>query len=137
MAGSSSAQKEVVLLSTGGVPSTKPSKKGPDRDKKTERHNMRLYPVDSQFLVYWADKFGMDQTEFLITAMRHYVKWRNQDYELPTAEIQRLNQMVDAVQSLVVSHEHLEKSVVNGFDAMLGIIRGDNYLVEEEDGELS
>jgi len=137
MAGSSSVQKEVVLLPTGGESSTKPSKKGSDRAKKTERHNMRLYPADSQFLVYWADQFGMDQTEFLITAMRHYVKWRNQDYELPTAEIQRLNQMVDAVQSLVVSHEHLEKSVVNGFDAMLGIIRGDNYLVEEEDGELS
>lgn len=137
MAGSSSAQKEVVLLPTGGDPSMKNAKKGADRAKKTERHNMRLYPDDSRFLVYWADQFGMDQTEFLITAMRHYVKWRNQDYELPTAEIQRLNQMVDAVQSLVVAHGHLETSVVSGFDAMLGIIRGDNYLVEEEDGELS
>jgi len=137
MTKTSNAHKEVVQLPTGGEPSTKPSKKGVERAKKTGRHNMRLYPADSQFLVYWADQFGMDQTEFLIIAMRHYVKWRNQDYELPTAEIQRLNQMVDAVQSLVVSHEHLEKSVVNGFDAMLGIIRGDNYLVEEEDGELS
>ena len=98
---------------------------------------MRMYPDDHNFLVYWSEQFGMDQTDFLITAMRHYVKWRNQDYDLPTAEIQRLNQMIDAVQSLVVNHEHLEKSVVNGFDAMLGMIRGDNYLVEDEDGELS
>lgn len=116
---------------------TVPEKPKEQRVKKTARHNMRLYPDDSNYLTFWSERFGMDQTEFLIAAMYHYVKWRNQDYDLPTAEVQRLNQMVDAVNSLVTSHEHLEKSVIHGFDAMLGIIRGDNYLVEEEDGELS
>ncbi|MGX1266764.1 hypothetical protein RKD55_004708 [Rossellomorea marisflavi] len=134
-------ESTVVSQGVGSSPrkvaSSKKPEKGGGRAKKTERHNMRLYPADSQFLVYWADQYGMDQTEFLITAMRHFVKWKNQDYDLPTAEIQRLNQMVDAVENLVVSTNHLEKSVVNGFDAMLGIIRGDNYLIEEEDGELS
>ncbi|MCC2249013.1 hypothetical protein JUJ52_03450 [Virgibacillus sp. AGTR] len=140
MAGNTSATKEVVSLPTQKKPSdsvSKQKKQATLRSKKTGRHNMRMYPEDHNFLVYWSDRFGMEQTEFLITAMYHYVKWRNQDYELPTAEIQRLNQMVDAIQNLVVSNEHLEKSVVNGFDAMLGIIRGDNYLVEKEDGELS
>lgn len=137
MAESDNTQKEVAPLVNPDKPSRKSSKQTISRFKKTERHNMRMYPEDYNFLAYWSDRFGMDQTEFLITAMYHYVKWRNQDYDLPTAEIQRLNQMVDAVQSLVVSQEHLEKSVINGFDAMLGIIRGDNYLVEEEDGELS
>lgn len=115
----------------------KPEKPKTPRVKKTDRVNMRMYPDDYNHLVFWSERFGMDQTEFLIAAMYHFVKWRNQDYDLPTAEVQRLNQMVDAVNSLVTSHEHLEKSVIHGFDAMLGIIRGDNYLVEEEDGELS
>lgn len=97
---------------------------------------MRLYPDDFNALVYWSERFGMDRTEFLVTAMYHYIKWRNQDFDLPTAEVQRLNQLVDALRSLTASHEHLEQSVVNGFDAMLGIIRGDNYLVEKENGEL-
>lgn len=78
----------------------------------------------------------MDRTEFLISAMNHYIQWKNGDYDLPTAERQRMNQMVDAVQSLVVSQGHLEQSLVNGLDAMLGIIRGENYLIEEDDGEL-
>lgn len=106
------------------------------RDNKTERHSMRMYGDDYKMLVYWADQYGMDRTEFLITAMYHYIKFKNQDYDLPTAEVQRLNQMIDAIQNLATNSEHLEKSVINGFDAMLGIIRGDNYLVEEDDGEL-
>lgn len=141
MAGTT-AQKDVLPLPVSEKPAEKQSvpktsKPKAPRARKTDRHNMRMYPEDFNFLVYWSDRFGMEQSEFLITAMYHYVKWRNGDYELPTAETQRLNQMVDAVLSLVISQEHLEKSVVNGFDAMLGIIRGDNYLVEEEDGELS
>jgi len=107
-----------------------------ERENKSERHNMRLYKDDFNMLVYWADRFGMDRTEFLITAMYHYIKWRNQDYELPPMEVQRLNQMVDAIQNLVVNQSNLENTVINGFDAMLGIIRGDNYLVEKDEGTL-
>lgn len=103
---------------------------------KNNRHNMRMYDEDYQRLVYWAEQYNMDRTEFLITAMNHYIGWRNGDYDLPTAERQRLNQMVDVVSNLSVRQEHLEKTVINGFDAMLGIIRGDNYLIEEDDGEL-
>ncbi|WP_078598345.1 hypothetical protein [Evansella clarkii] len=135
MAEHTGALKEAVPL-PAPKPST-PKRQAAPRVKKTERHNMRMYPEDYRYLAYWSDKFGMDQTEFLINAMYHYVKWQNQDYDLPTAEIQRLNQLIDAIENLSTNQHHLGKSVVNGFDAMLGIIRGDNYLVEDEDGELS
>jgi len=103
---------------------------------KKERHNMRMYEEDYQKLVYWSDRFGMDRTEFLICAMHHYIKWKNGDYDLPSAEIQRLNQMVDAVNNLAVNQENLQRTIISGFDAMMGIIRGSNYLVEDEDGSL-
>lgn len=106
------------------------------KDFKSERHSMRMYPEDFQMLVYWADQYGMDRTEFLITSMQHYIKWRNQDYDLPTAEVQRLNQLVDAIQNMTASQKSLENSTISGFNAMLGVIRGGNYLVDDEDGEL-
>lgn len=106
------------------------------KEMKSERHSMRMHPEDHQQLVYWASQFEMDRTEFLLESMRHYIKWRNQDYDLPTAEIQRLNQLIDAIQNLTVSQSNVERSVISGIDAMLGMIRGDNYLVDEEDGEL-
>lgn len=100
---------------------------------KESRHGMRMYQQDYEMLVYWSEQFGMDKTEFLVAAMHHYIKWRNQDYDLPTAEIQRLNQMVDAVESLASRQESLESTVVSGLTSMLGIIRGDNYLVDDDD----
>lgn len=103
---------------------------------KSHRMTMRLYPDDYNALVYWSEAFEMDRTEFLVTAMYHYIKWRNQDYDLPTAEMQRLNQLTDAIQSLIVSNEHLEQTTINGMDSLIGIIRGGNYLVDDEDGEL-
>lgn len=113
-----------------------PVKIGDEDGVKNKRHSMRMYPEDYQALVYWSETFNMDRTEFLITAMHHYIKHRNGDYDLPRAETQRLNQMIDAVSSLVVSNERLDNTITNGFDAMLGIMRGDNYLVDDEDGEL-
>lgn len=106
------------------------------RSQKTERHSMRLYPEDYDTLTYWSERYAMDKTEFLVTAMYHYVKHRNGDYDLPVAEIQRLNQLVDVVGSLVSSQEALQKTVVSGLDSLIGISRGDNYLVEDESGEL-
>lgn len=105
-------------------------------ESKTERINMRMYPSDFEFLTYWSDRYDMDRSEFLMTAMRHYVKHRNQDYDLPTAEIQRLNQMIDAVQNLAQNQASLQTTIVNGFDALMGLARGDNYLNDKEDGEL-
>lgn len=114
----------------------RPAKVTDERDNKSERFSMRMYSDDYQKLVYWADAYGMDRTELLVAAMHHYIRWRNGDYDLPNAETQRLNQLIDAINNLIVTNQHLEKSVINGFDAMLGIIRGDNYLVEKDDGEL-
>ena len=117
-------------------PKQEPSVNAAMRDSKSERHSMRMYPDEFNRLVYWSERHGMDRTEFLVAAMDHYIKWLNQDYDLPTAEIQRLNQMIDAVQNMAINQANLQSTVTNGFDAMLGIIRGDNYLVEKEEGEL-
>lgn len=106
------------------------------RAQKTDRHSMRLYPQDYDALAYWSERFEMDKTELLVTAMYHYIKYRNGDYDLPVAEIQRLNQLTDTVKSLVSSQEALQKTVVSGLDALIGISRGENYLVEDESGEL-
>lgn len=103
---------------------------------KTKRYNMRMYDADYALLEYWSGVYGVDKSEFLMDAMKHYIKWRNQDYDLPTAEQARLNQMVDAVENLTARQARLESSVIKSMDAMLGIMRGANYLVEDEDGQL-
>ncbi|WP_145142308.1 hypothetical protein [Paenibacillus sp. Y412MC10] len=124
-------------ITDGNIAVTKQrKKKGPARETKSARQSMRLLKADKAFVVYWAEMFEMDETELMMRAVRHYVGWRNQDFDLPTAEIQRLNQLTDAMQNLVSSNERLSNTVINGFDAMMGIMRGDNYLIEPENGDL-
>lgn len=108
----------------------------PVTSSKTERHSMRMYPQDFEALAYWSKQYGVDRTEFLVTAMHHYIKWKNQDFDIPTAEIQRLNQMTDAVNSLISSQDALQKTVVQGFDTILGMSHGPSYLNEDETGDL-
>lgn len=106
------------------------------QEQKTERLSMRLYPADDEKLTYWAEKYDMSRAELLITAMHHYVGWRNGDYDLPRAETERLNQLIDGMNNLSSNQANLEKSILSSFDVLLGIIRGDNYLIDDDDGEL-
>ncbi|MEK4529826.1 hypothetical protein NST38_30955 [Paenibacillus sp. FSL H8-0104] len=109
----------------------------PVKETKTARQSMRLLEEDKAFIEYWTKMFKFDSTtDFMIRAAQHYVAWRNQDYDLPTAEMQRLNQLIDAMENMVSSNERLANTVTNGFDAMIGIMRGDNYLIEPENGDL-
>lgn len=124
---------EALEKTTVSVPAVNVATSAPT---KTARLNARMYEDDFDHIVYWSEKFEMDRTEFLVEATRHYVRWRNGDYDLPTAEAQRLNQLVDVVQNLAVTTANLQETTVSGFDAMLGVMRGDNYLIDEEDGNL-
>ena len=47
-----------------------------------------------------------------------------------------MNQLVDVVTNLSSNIKSLEDVTVSGFDSLLGLTRGDNYLLEHEDGEL-
>jgi hypothetical protein len=78
----------------------------------------------------------MSANEYMEEALQQAIAHENRDYDLPTAEIARLNQLVDVVTNLSSNIKSLEDVTVSGFDSLLGLTRGDNYLLEQEDGEL-
>lgn len=110
------------------VPSTKPG--------TTTRVTTTLESADYERLKYWAAHHEMSVNEYIKTAILFKIQWDNQDYKLAPMEIQRLNQMIDALVVLSSNVHSLEQVVTSGFDSLLGLTRGDNYLLEEEDGEL-
>lgn len=85
-------------------------------------------------LKYWADKYDMSVNEYMKEAIEFKIRWDNKDYDLPALEIQRLNQLIDIVKVLSENTQSLESVVIHGFDSLLGLVRGDNYLLDEEDG---
>lgn len=103
-----------------------------DKHRFTALVNEDLY----ESVVYWAKKKEISINELLREALTLYIAHQNKDYDLPALEIQRLNQLVDAMHVLSGNVGSLEKIVVSGFDSLLSLTRGDNYLLDDEDGEL-
>lgn len=107
--------------------------KSPDRVRKA----IRLHPDTARHVNYWSAKQGLSENEYLVLAIEEKIARENGDYDLPTLEQLRLNQLIDEVRALSTNAANLEAVVTSGFGSMLGLTRGDSYLLDEEDGELS
>ena len=68
--------------------------------------------------------------------LKYWATMENGDYDLPKAEILRLNQLIETISVLSSDVKSLESVTIHGFDSLLNLTRGDNYLLEEEDGEI-
>lgn len=100
---------------------------------KQQAMTIRLDPELMANVEYWAAMKHMSKNEYIVWAIQHAIAWENKDYDLPTAEIQRLNQLVDAMTSLSSNVRSLEDMTQAGFDSLLGLTRGDNYLLDEDE----
>ena len=80
---------------------------------------------------YWAERKGYASVNELVgDALEAYIARINGDYDLPTLEIARLNQLVDAVVGLSANVANLQTVVQTGQDSLLGLVHGENYLLD-------
>jgi len=105
----------------------------PDRIRKV----IRLHPDTAQHVNYWSAKRELSENEYLVQAVEEKIARENGDYDLPTLELMRLNQLIDEIKALSTNSANLEIVVTTGFDSLLGLTRGDSYLLDDEDGELA
>lgn len=111
--------------------------KEPAGDKVSRvRRPVRLHPDTDQRAQYWASKHNISENAYIEQAVEEKIRRENGDYDLPTLEIARLAQLIDHVASLSTNVANLERVTVTGFDSLMGLTRGDNYLLDPEDGEL-
>lgn len=106
------------------------------RDASSKRVSVTLSDEQYERLAYWAGKHNLSVNQYLVDAIEKAIRWENQDYPLPTLEQARLNQLIDHIAVLSSNVKSMESVVQSGFDSLLGLTRGDNYLLEHEDGEL-
>ena len=128
-----------LVKTTQPVRGTKKKPPGATQSSSSGRQGMfiRLDPDDKQHAKYWADKRGFSSVnEYVAEAVVEKIRRENLDYDLPTLEIARLNELVDQVAALAKNSANLERVVTTGFDSLIGLTRGDNYLLDDEDGEL-
>lgn len=97
---------------------------------------VRLHPDTNERVRYWATKHNISANEYIVSAVEAAIRRENGDYDLPTLEQARLGQLIDEMRSLSTNVANLEKVSNNGFDSLLGLVKGDNFLIDAEDGEL-
>lgn len=101
-----------------------------------ERITLRLHPDAKARVAYWADSQGVSVNEFIVDAIDAAIRRMNSDYDLPTLEIARLAQLLDETKALTLNVANLERVITQMADSLLNMTRGDNYLLDTEDGEL-
>lgn len=106
------------------------------RSDDSKRVTVTLDDKLYQQLIYWSEKNNVSINQYLKEAIESAIAYENQDYPLPTLEQARLNQLIDRIVSLESNVKSLESVITSGFDSLLGLTRGDNYLLEHEDGEI-
>lgn len=86
---------------------------------------------------YWADKKGMSMSEYLTDALIKQIQHETSDFDVPNLALQRLNQLIETTEVLSSDIESLENMTTKGFNSLIGLTRGNNYLLSQEDtGEL-
>lgn len=100
------------------------------------RFNLRIHTDIFDVANYYASKHDMSINDYLVSAVELAIAHENKDYDLPTMEIQRVNQLTEGIISLETTVAMLNDNMNAGFDSLLGLTRGDTYLSDEEDGEL-
>ena len=89
-----------------------------------------------QRMTYWAKHNNISVNQLVRDAVDLYIARQNKDYDLPSLEIQRLNQLIDSIAVLSSNVNSLERVTVSGFDSLIVLTKGDNYLLDDDDGEL-
>lgn len=101
--------------------------------KETHRVTLRIPDDDFATLKYWAERRGVTINEYLIDSMYSQISRENGDYDLPKAEVIRLNQLQDMIAANSADLDNLKDIIISGFESLIGLTRGDNYLLEEDE----
>jgi len=105
-----------------------------------DKHRLYFYVNSDEYnqLKYFLTKYSdrYDSTgDFIQQAIQHYIQFLNGDYKLPSLEQMRLNQMIDGYNAVVSSNNALIDIITSGFNSLMHITRGDNYLINDSNSE--
>ncbi len=132
--------QESKLAARSGI--ARPSGGGPGVDHngndRRERVFTRLSRDEKQRAEYWADRREYDSVnEYIAEAVAEKIERENLDFDIPDILTARINQVIDELKAVSTNTANLERVVTMGFDSLIGLTRGDNYLLDEENGELT
>lgn len=84
---------------------------------------------------HFSYKEGISSNQWIEDAINHYINWINDDYDVPTASVQRINQILD----LLVQNGELLKAnqqyMKTGFETIISSVSDKGYLEDVSDDD--
>lgn len=94
------------------------------------RANVRMSEDLYNSINYWAEKKGVKVTDYIRDALLLQIKRDNKDYDLPSLEAHRLNQIIDSLEMVSANMSCLQDIVQANFGNLLSVVSGTNYLMD-------
>mgnify|MGYP002523431040 CR=1 FL=1 len=70
-----------------------------------KRFSVRMTEDQFDKLSYWGEKEEISRNAFVVEAINHYIGFLNNDYDVPNALVERVNQLVDVISMLASNQE--------------------------------
>lgn len=106
------------------------------KTEERKRVTSRFSETDFMHILYWAEKHDLSVSEYVHDAVLLAIAHENGDYDIPDILVQRLNQVINNQESLNSNMNAVAEMVESSMDSLLSLTRGDNYLLDDEDGVL-
>lgn len=105
--------------------------------EERKRVTSRFCESDFMRIAYWAEKHDLTVSEYVHDAVLLTIAHENGDWgEIPDIIVQRLNQLISNTEVLNRNVNSVGEMVESSMDSLLSLTRGDNYLLDDEDGIL-
>lgn len=108
-----------------------------EKQKSMEyRANIRMTEDLYNSINYWAEKKGVKVTDYIRDALLLQIKRDNKDYDLPSLEAHRLNQIIDTLEIVSANMSCLQDIIQSNFGNLMTVMNGTNYLADIGQGEV-
>lgn len=101
----------------------------------TKRISLRVDTDLLDKIKHFSYKEGISSNQWIEDAINHYINWINDDYDVPTASVQRINQILD----LLVQNGELLKAnqqyMKTGFETIISSVSDKGYLEDVSDDD--
>lgn len=94
------------------------------------RANVRMTEDLYNSINYWAEKKGVKVTDYIRDALLLQIKRDNKDYDLPSLEAHRLNQIIDVLEMMSANMSCVQDIIQSNFDNLMTMMNGTNYLMD-------
>lgn len=93
---------------------------------------IRMDSATKERAQYWAEKRGFTSVNaYVAEAVAEQIRRENYDFDVPDLLVARMNQIIDELKANSKNVANLELVVTKGLGSLIGLTRGDNYLLDD------